>query len=463
MPEKIIEKPESGLSEEEVQFYRNAAEITLAQGGKFRLSELNALSEEEQNELFRQKSRESWQFAAHEAGSDGERKYPDLDGSCALGLFKLAGFKNADKALFVPPGQYEEDRVNIDTGGKRGIVIKLTVAEAAARARVKSKSSEFKAKTAFIDHHAPNSKDDTSATQIAYKMLKRFGFFEDFRPNDIKNLDRLVHFTTLVDNKKYLDDPNYNDYFNSYFARSWKTVLGLQKFTNFNSLGRFFKDKVDPTEELSDSTLKKLGFIYKNRKGEEKNRVLEMKERVEKSKKELEKMGQEGLIVDSDKYGKIAVDIGRQVPEGIDAARAFGCGGYISWTPEQNKFFINTVEPLQEEFSQGKKIRGRMWLRPNEEKDKKMTLRLNEVLAKMTGGKLAAQGALKEFLEREAKGEFATEKGGAPDNLPIEGAEIVDARIIRGNELLAQFGVKTLAQQRQLLKWIENKLTGTGV
>ena len=54
------------------------------------------------------------------------------------------------------------------------------------------------------------------------------------------------------------------------------------------------------------------------------------------------------LTVDGNKAVSVkrawcAVDIGRQVPEGIDAARAFGCGAYISWMPEKDRFFINTI------------------------------------------------------------------------------------------------------------------------
>ena len=67
-----------------------------------------------------------------------------------------------------------------------------------------------------------------------------------------------------------------------------------------------------------------------------------------------------------------------------------------------NSFFISTVNPLTDKFSQGIKVREKMWIKPRHD-SKPLDLTLREVLETMTDGKLQPTKGMKEFLDREKK------------------------------------------------------------
>lgn len=383
MPERKF-RPEI-KPEADVEITRAATQITLARVSNYR--ELWAETEQEGDEKFIQKTRELWkEFAVHGIwGVDketGERiilNFTDLDGRCALGFLKEAGIDTRD-VKYIAPGESIRGRVNLDTGDRHGVVV------------------EDEGKTAFFDHHGSESGDITSATEITYKVLASLGLLEREA-----YLDKLVEFVNCVDNANYVRENRYKDYLKNYFDNSWRTALGLQRFAQFTKLVEFFKEGRDPTEPLSSRDLRKYGFVYLRGKGEKRwkvDRSAEQREVVQYSQRALKVMEWEGLIIDSDRYGKIAIDVGKTVPEGSKAAAAYGCGAYVIWNPETESFFISTVQPLADEFGQGKKVRETMWIKPRDD-EAPLSVTLGEILDQMTDGKLRPKSRLKEILGKE--------------------------------------------------------------
>ena len=141
---------------------------------------------------------------------------------------------------------------------------------------------------------------------------------------------------------------------------------------------------------------------------------------------ELERIKDKGVIIETPRYGKIVVDIDKKIPGGFDAIRYAGYQTYISWAPADNSFFISSVFPVADSFSQGKKIRGTMWIKPMSD-DEPLTVTLKEILIKMTDGQFALTGELAEFIEREEQ-------------------------ISLGEKLLKEYKIETLEQLLELEK-----------
>lgn len=357
----------TGEKTSEIQRVRDAAQITLARVSNFK--DLRAETEEVGDRKFIQKTRELWkEFAVHgilgvdkKTGEKTILNFTDLDGRCCLGLLRLAGI-NTENIKYVSPSQFISGRINLDTGDRHGVVI------------------EEGGKTAFFDHHSDKSGKDASATKITYEVLVGLGLLKKEAA-----LDKLVEFVTQIDNKTHS--------FKKFFDKSWRTVWGLQRFIQFKPLLNYFRSGRSPDEILPDEELQRLGA---------RERSYEQAATVGKSLKELDRMGEEGFIVESERYEKIAVDIGKKIPAGADAAFAYGCGGYIIWSSERKSFFITTTNPLANEFSQGMKVRETMWIKP-EHDSAPLTITLGEILHQLTDGKLQPTGKLEEYLEEEAK------------------------------------------------------------
>ncbi len=437
-----VERPrEISKTEVEDEAGRQFFQITLNRPD-LKYSDLEAANLYEANKKLLKAAREKWVFAVHsqeQMTKDGLkiREFPDLDSAAALFLYKEAGFKKAAKLKYLKKGEYLAGAMNIDTGGEVGMVL------------LPGKGTEEEGATAIGDHHVKKMEDarkDLSATKVHYEFLVKAGALRRS-----EKYDRLVDFVTFMDNKNYLDDPKYDDYFKHYFENSWQTLIGLQNYLRPHLLAGFIKSEKDYNRILSDEELRQLRLIYTKRektseepagnkkaevkngeaeKGKEINYAERLKKAVEKSKQELERMQQEGFFVDSASYGKIAVDIGKQVPGGVEAARAFGCGAYVRWTPEANTFLINTIKPLKENFSQGIGRHGQMWLKPPSD-ESPLNLKLEEILSKLTDGKFEPTLKLKEFIEKEEQ-------------------------LAEGKKLLQEYGIESLEQleelERQLLK-----------
>jgi len=239
-------------------------------------------------------------------------------------------------------------------------------------------------KTVFIDHHSDKSGRDSSATKLTYELLTSLGLLKKE-----KYLDDLVEFVTQLDNKTFPDEEKY-------FKDSWHTVLGLDQFMEFKNLADYFKSGRKPNEILSETDIKKIGGQRLLEKSQE------QKKKIDDSFKELERMMNKGLIFDAGRYGQIAVDIGKKVPAGYDAAKAYGCPTYIIWDSEGKSFLITSREPIEDKFSQGTKVRERMWIKPRHD-PAPLKITLGEILQTMTDGRLDPDGELKNYLEREAE------------------------------------------------------------
>lgn len=349
--------------------------------------------EEESGRIFLQKTRELWkELAVHGVVSNDKttgkpmlNQFPDLDGKGCLGLLKLAGIKINEKkggnVNYVEPGESRKGKINFDTGNRQGVVI------------------EDEGMTAYVDHHDPAESEgkNTSATKETYKLLVSMGLLKKE-----EHLDNLVEFVNNEDNKLY-----YGTDIRKNFLNSARTILGLNQYIPFDKLVYFFKTGGDPLKPLEGRDLGK--YKLKDLKvgyGKKAKSLVEISEergeKINASEKELARMEKEGLIVNSGRYGKIAVDLDKKVPLGNDAATAFGCGAYIIWSPKSQSFFISSIRPLEESFSQGTKVRDRMWIKSRSDKIP-LALTLEEVLAKMTDGKFSPEGELKKFIENERK------------------------------------------------------------
>jgi len=368
--------------EKDVELSRKASYATLKkmekQAGTWQ-EQLNAKTEEEGDEKFKKKVRELWkQLAVHgviERDKDGKvtiKNFTDLDGKCAIGILKLAGIKGSD-IEYINPGTFKKGKTNIDTGGKHGFEVI---------------EDEDGTVTIIGDHHSDQSGRDTSATKIFYETMLALRMVER-----TPALDKLVEFVTQIDNKTFPNEEKY-------YKESWHTVLGLWRYFNFTTLLKYFESGKSPTDILTVDEL----FKYRLDKA-----ALKQEKIVETSLAEMERMGKEGLIVPSQRYGRIAVDIGKKVPSGIDAVKYFGCKTYINWSPNKNGFFITSPERgVTDTFSQGFNVRKSMYLKPLADTSP-LTLTLGEVLNKMTDGQLAPSGELKEFLDKEKSLKYSKE------------------------------------------------------
>ncbi len=407
---------------DETEFARRGTQITLSKIKNYQ--DLLAATKQEGDEKFKKKTRELWkEFAVHGKvvnGAEGKPEilnFTDLDGKCSLGLLKLAGIKTGD-LKYLHPGGHLEGRINIDTGNRHGVIL------------------EEEGKTAFIDHHSDESGRASSATKFTYELLASLDLLKKE-----KYLDELVEFVTQLDNKTFPNEERY-------FKDSWHTILGLDQFMQFKNLADYFKDGRKPTEILSEQDLKKIG-------GEQLvKRSKEQKQKVEDSLKELDRMEDRGLIFSTGRYGNVAVDIGKKVPAGFDAAKAHSCQTYIIWKPETKSFFISSTEEIENIFPQGIKVRKNMWIKPPSD-PAPLTVKLGEILEIMTDGKLQPYTDLKNYLEQEAEGKKAekaikTESAQKQEVLDEEKARL--EKIERAKKLMEKYNIKTLADLERLLK-----------
>lgn len=371
--EEAVLGQENGVETErkkEKELARLGTGITLAKITDYK--ELWAETEQAGDEVFKKKTHELWkEFAVHgkvlrdkESNKPKVMNFTDLDGKSSLGLLALAGIdtKNLE---YKEPGQYTAGKINIDTGERHGVVV------------------EDGGKTVFIDHHSDESGRDSSATKFTYELLVSLGLLEKQ-----EHLDKLVEFVTQTDNKNY---PGAEKYFKNY----GRNLLGLKDHIKFKHLVEFFKEGHAPHEVLQEKELKKMELFQVSKQKEE---------AVKKSVAELERIEEKGLVVESPRYGKIAVDIGKKIPFGFDAVRYAGYQTYLSWSPADNSFFISSVEPITDSFRQGKKIRGHMWIKPAIDGEP-LNLTLKEVLTIMTDGKFKPAGELAEFIAFEGSDE----------------------------------------------------------
>ncbi len=414
---------------------RDGTKAVLAMVDKF--SELNTDNEKEGDEGLKNKAKELWtKLTVHgiigwnKKGEPILRTNSDLDGKVAVALMKKVG-AGVEKIEHVYPGEFLEGTFNLDTGKEDGLVIKVINGEV----------------TIFIDHHGDDSRNNTSATDLAYKMLVEMGMI-----NKDEVMDKMVKFVTQMDNKTFSDAEKY-------FEESDRNLIGLYRFISPNKLKEFFEDGKKPTDQLTHSELKKYGFAYEKSANQETidavckqenktleelkklknyeldkynlrktkkgvllykvNRQKEQKQSIDKSLSELEIAEDESRIIDSE-YGKIVVDIGKKIPAGATATLAKDYNVYLNWNLKKNYFFISSKKEFGKDFeiSKGRNVRNKIWVTPTE--DDVTNLKLAEVLEQFGVDINKTEGKLREYLENEGsivvdenekpKNDIATEK-----------------------------------------------------
>jgi len=334
--------------------------ITFSRATKEEIPELK-----ESEEKFRARSRELWkELVVHGIlHFDYEEKktkllpVTDLDGKTCLGLLCLAGFSTKNVS-YVPPGEFVPGAINLDTGGVSGIKVEE--------------------RTAWLDHHgAESTKTSIPGCRWVYLGLIAKGFL---KKDPV--LDKLTQFVSRIDRRKFPESEKY-------FETSDRTVLGLQRFFSFENLYDYFRKGRTPTEILSDEDLEKYNLTQRSK---------EQRGLIAKSREVLERMEKEGFVVNT-KFGKVVIDIGKEVPAGYQAVRGHGFDGYLLYSPRTESFFIsiNRADLSKIDLKQGKNIRKNMWIKPQAEEEP-LKISLGEIIEKL-GGKIPAEGELKKAVE----------------------------------------------------------------
>lgn len=316
---------------EDVTYSREAAGITLGRMKSW--DELNANNTEKADTIFIQKTKELWNnitvHGAWEYAKDkGERvlkAHSDLDGESALALLKMSGIK-IDKLNYVPPGKSLAGTINIDTGGKFGVVYDEAI------------------DTAWFDHHESGHDEQTSATEVVYKALTSLDILKK-----TPTLDRLVSFVTMSDNRNY--PPNE-------YWKGARTILGLRKSITWENLLKYFESHETGKELLTDDDLVKYNLVMESRR---------LEQEISETRKALDKLVAEGHTINT-KYGKILINEGNVLRHPSAAYTEFN--GVLSVTPGKS-FALTLYEGEIDEEKlrtilgkkfQGVIIRKRMWL-----------------------------------------------------------------------------------------------------
>lgn len=363
---------------------REAAKFVIARLNRF--EELNAPNFSEAGRVFLKKALAALKELAVHGKSTGitrQKNLPplestDLDGRCAIGLIREAvsdsGLTAEEKKelqpaiKFVKQGGSEEGMVNIDTGGKIGIVI----------------SAEKR--TAYLDHHVPWGVGETSATRMMFDLLVKLELLKA----DDNTLKQAVDFANQLDNETYR-------YTEADFHSSPKTLVGLGRNVEFKNLVKFFQNNQlkDIYRELTDTELREYGFIYKTKDGKKIDRSEQQRQTITQQESRFREMAVNGLVIDSNRYGKIAIDLENQLS--FQAARAFGCDTYLKWVASTNTFFLSSLRPITDNFSQGIKMRDKMWITPAD--NPSLDESLANVLNILTDGNYPVTGELKHYFE----------------------------------------------------------------
>lgn len=459
-----------------------AAAVIEKDSGKYK--EFNVDSEEERQKIFSEKLRKVFAemgLAVHGMIKEGEDKTgknelqlnekPDLDGKTVLFLLRKMGIEvNANPKTgnveYVAPGNHALGKLTFDSGKVDGVEIR--------------KETNDKGEiviSVITDHHGATSPRDTSAADEVYRTFGELGMFDEYfekNPNDKEGIEKMIQFVDRIDN---LDYPNGKEYFQKYFENSWDTVLGIYRMIDPENLLKFFQDGHDIEDtvkllskmSLTDKELRRYGISQVRDIKDEKriesiakkyklnvkeNREIEgmtdkkkgallkegivfygrrktlgeytdmrqmQKERINESKIVLEQMKKDGLIIESERFGNIAIDIDKKIPTGPEAAKAFGCKAFVLWNPEYNRFGVNTLNGdelvdldgnlLANKYHQGVEVRKTMWLKSLAEKDEPLNIKLETILQELTDGKFVPTGKLKEYIDNGGKWEEKGNKG----------------------------------------------------
>lgn len=410
LEEDKLLSPEERERIRKVNMVRAAAEHTLSKIGNY--TDLYAGengtvgTKEEADKKFIEKTRELWkEFATHgrisynEKGEQTIKLETDLDGQGFLKLLNLAGFDTSNvKYLGHDENAYRIGGFTGDTSRRHGM------------------TTPDSGKSLIADHHAKESRRNSSTTKFTYEMLIEFGLLKKD-----ETLDKFVDFVTDDDNQLFYDD-EVKKLFNSNKGYA-RTLIGLSKYLTAEQILEILKDNNEYKKPLPPSLLEKIkGHDPKTGKEKTlKDFSVGLGKMMEHSEKAIEGMSAAGFEIESGKenFGKILIDTGKlkivgkgdkegyanKIPlyEGFLPARKAGYGAYIIYVPEHDRFKVLTKKPLGEiEFSQGIPIRGSFWNKPGNDKQK-LTVTLEEILSKLCGKPVKIDGKLQAAMEEEKK------------------------------------------------------------
>ncbi|MFA5961858.1 MAG: DUF362 domain-containing protein [Parcubacteria group bacterium] len=371
--------------------------------------ELNAKTEEERIENFKRISRELWsEFTVHglirfdeKTGQIYVEKRSDLDGESFLKILELAGMSvDRSKVNFVAPGEASDSGLIGDTSGKHGVI------------------AEEKGKRVTYDHHSKESTRDTSATKFLYKALVKLKFFDD---DQKAYLDNYVKFVTKFDNLNFTPEEEGEIYANYH-----KNLYGLASKMSVEDVLELIKKGTNPNKSLQMDYLKSHTFI--NPKDGKAKTLAEfshrLKEQKDNGEKEIPKLGKRGFVVDTgdDRFGKVLIDTmkksgkmqwqnkisGDNVTKQLTAFQG-GYGALITWSPQENKFYVSTRREMNDEsipggFSQGINVRGHLLTNGGGNGEPVNPRFLQEILGKLAGREnFQIEGALKKAIELDEK------------------------------------------------------------
>ncbi|MDP2861108.1 MAG: hypothetical protein Q8N98_05400 [bacterium] len=369
----------------------------------------------------------------------------DLDSRVCLGLINYAGWnekgytykkldgeikyrKHEEKlAHHIHPNERRGNMVHMDVGQYDGVTFLQNTEEGLKELEFSDKKSLEKRKEekgglgsffrnlgVIVDHHPDGA---PSASIVLARLLDKLGMFDD-NPNvekgDFYKIKKMIDFVDLLDSHGFQEVGGRENW-----EKADRTVLGLNRYMQFDKLLEFFRNDGDYNRQLTDEELKKYGLIYdekdeKTGKIEHINRQKQQRKVIDVSKEKLEKLKKEEAIIDT-KFGKIIVDAKGELPGGAFAAQSID-SGYLKWeAPNKTLFMFSDKELDKDLFEKGIRIRKHLWLIPEDTKETGLTL--NKVLEKI-GGKVIQGSGLDRYLKEEERGK--TTKKEQPQEKPEE-------------------------------------------
>ncbi|EKD53294.1 MAG: hypothetical protein ACD_61C00079G0004 [uncultured bacterium] len=391
-------------------------EIPVMKGGERAIEKqrielnLDVFRDDKDGETFKALARHFWkdlathgiEQASKEVGQPPRMlQYSDADGELCLRFMREAGIKSPG-VEFVKKGEHAVGKVTVDSGGKNGIFVELN--------QVGSPGEEKWVVTTRIDHHGEGDDASQSAAEIVYKALVGLGLLEGKAA-----YEKAVDFLNAIDSGKIpgtITRDEMPNFFRNKFAQS---LYGLQEFLTGEDIITFFKMGGKPLEVLIDKQKKAIrtkGFS-KVKEGETKvdKWIKKVQEKVDRSVAAIEKLVADGCVLETEKYGRVLVDIGGTVPLTARAAKLMGFEGYINWKPEDMFFMVVADNKIDFEFKDGIRVRNMLIKKDGTE----LKIGLGDIVKEMTGEKGRVGEGVKNYIEgpkqKEEKGEIVeTEK-----------------------------------------------------
>ncbi|MFA5994735.1 MAG: hypothetical protein WC823_07305, partial [Parcubacteria group bacterium] len=375
----------------------------LEASSNFSYADLNGATPEEREENFKKVTRAVWDdFAVHgfarfdaTTGQWAIERRSDLDGNSCLKLMELAGMQvDMSKVNFVAPGKTAEKGFIMDTSEKDGV----TADKDGARV--------------IADHHGKESGRNTSATKLVYETLVSLGLLDKTQQ---AYLGRYVDFVTKNDNLDFGAEEK------EVYGNYYENLYGLSNKMKVEDVLELIKQNVDPKASLSADYLKNHTYINPNNGKEEalSQFVKFFKDQMSYGEREIEKLGKDGFVLDTGtRFGKVLIDTMKKADKdrwynrvnGEGSSRQLavfekGYGGYVVWSPQENKFYVFTKNIMDDKtipggFSQGKNIRGHMLISGSMSTETVKPEFLQEILSKLSGDtNFKIEGKLKKAID----------------------------------------------------------------